>query len=97
MQGNDEYKCRSAENANRLEGKIDSIVDQMGDIKITLAKQHESLKTHIKRTDLLEEKVAPLAESHIKSLGRLEILGWVGGLLAAAAALAEIIRYIKDV
>ena len=81
----------------RLECKIDTISEKINDINLTLAKQHLSLVEHIKRTDILEERVAPLAEQHIKSLGRLEILGWIGGLLASAAAIAEIIRYFKDV
>lgn len=82
---------------NRLEDKLDRISDQISEINVTLAKQHVSLQEHIKRTDILEGQVAPLAEQHVKSLGRLELLGWIGGSLAATAALAEIIRYFKDV
>ncbi len=45
---------------DRIEDKIDKIGDKIGAIDITLVAQHESLKHHIRRTEILEEIVKPI-------------------------------------
>lgn len=68
----------------RIEVKIDDVSDRIGSIDATLAAQHVSLELHIKRTNLLEEKLAPV-ERHVAMLnGALKLLGILavlGGLL----------------
>lgn len=44
----------------RVEDKIDKLGDRLGAIDSTLASQHESLKQHMYRTQLLEEAVKPM-------------------------------------
>jgi hypothetical protein len=41
-------------------GKQDKILDKLSVIDTTLAAQHETLKEHIRRTELLESDVAPI-------------------------------------
>lgn len=41
--------------SKRIEDKVDQIQISINRIDITLAAQHESLKQHMKRTDLLEK------------------------------------------
>jgi hypothetical protein len=82
--------------------KINQIADDTNEIKITMAQmevtlslQQRSLDHHIKRTDLLEEKVSLLKESYDKSKGIKEFILFVAKvgtvLLAALAALKKFI------
>lgn len=92
---NDDYKCRSGENADRLEGKIDNIVDQVGNINVTLAKQHASIEEHIRRTNILEEKLIPIEKKFYEISGIVRLGGWVVGLLSVVVGLLKIIEYFK--
>lgn len=70
---------------DKIDNKIDKLQDKLASIDATLAAQHESLRIHIKRTDLLEMKMEPL-ERHVismKSLGRLLVY------LSLAATIVE--------
>lgn len=51
----------------RVEEKIDKILEHTADINITLAKQEEQLTYHIKRTDLLEAQLEPI-KSHVAAV-----------------------------
>lgn len=42
----------------RIEKKLDAVVEDIGEIRITLAEQHIVLKEHIRRTALLEQDLA---------------------------------------
>lgn len=42
---------------SRMEAKVDEIQKDIGEIKVTLAVNTESLKLHMQRTELLERKV----------------------------------------
>ncbi len=58
----------------RIESKIDKLDSRIDTIDITLAGQHVSLKTHIKRSDLLEAKMEPV-EKHVAMVnGALKLL-----------------------
>lgn len=57
----------------------DEVLHRLGSIDTTLAKQHESLKDHIRRTEILEKAVSP---SRIISL------------IAAMAAIIESLHWI---
>lgn len=72
----------------RFEEKLDKIVDDISDIKQTMATNTASLETHIRRTDLAEErmdgmdnKITPL-EKHVAFMkGAAWALGIVGAML----------------
>ena len=70
------------------EDKIDKIADDIGEIKVTLAVNTESLKEHIKRTNLLEKKVEPLWATY-------KFVGFLVAIAFFLAAVAEIISYFK--
>lgn len=44
--------------------KSDEILKEITQIKVTLGEQHVTLKDHIRRTEILETKVAPLEKQH---------------------------------
>lgn len=52
----------SEERLIRIEDKLDKIVDRLGSVDITLAKQHDQLEYHIKRTNLLEAELRPVRD-----------------------------------
>lgn len=79
----------------RLETKLDKIGDDIGNINVTLAKQHVTLEEHIRRTELLEQKILPL-ERHVSAThGVLKFLGVVGVLAAIVEGLFTALEYFK--
>jgi uncharacterized coiled-coil protein SlyX len=75
----------------RIEVKIDDIDDQLAMISSTLAAQHVSLKEHMRRSNALEAKLAPV-EKHVAMVnGALKLLG----VFALIASIIEAIYRIK--
>lgn len=70
------------ERNNRIEAKLDKVVDNIGSINTTLAAQHESLKDHIRRTEILEEKIIPLEKHSAMAIGVIKFMGLSGALAA---------------
>ncbi len=74
----------SDEKFSRFESKLDRVVERIGSIDATLAAQHVSLKDHIRRTNILEGKIAPI-EKHVNMVGGVfkffGILATVGGFI----------------
>lgn len=78
----------------RFEDKLDRVITDINDIKITMIANTASLDVHIRRTDLAEmridmvdEKIKPL-EKHIAfATGATWAIGICGALLAALAQL----------
>lgn len=58
---------------DKLEKKIDKLFDKVASIDSTLAAQHESLKEHIRRTELLETRIEPI-EKHVIVMNSLRKL-----------------------
>lgn len=72
---------------NRIEDKIDTIVAHTASIDVTLAKQHEQLAYHIKRTNLIEEQLEPI-KKHVNMVhGALKLIG----VLSVLASIAEVV------
>jgi chaperonin cofactor prefoldin len=74
----------------RIENKVDVLSDKLSDTNIILAKQHESLVHHIKRTDLLEKQIRPI-QTHI------DRVQGVFKFVMFAAAVAAIIEAVHMV
>lgn len=75
----------------KLEAKIDKIMDRISSIDATLAKQEVTLAYHIKRTDLLEKQVEPVQKHTNELKGIVTMLK----ILALLATIIEGIHYIK--
>lgn len=71
---------------HKLTKEIEHIKKSLMSIDKTLALQHQSLETHIKRTDLLENKLEPV-EKHVEQVrGVVQLLMFlvaVAGVIAA--------------
>ena len=63
----------------KLERKLTSVDESLKRIDVTLARQEEQLRYHIRRTDLLENKMGPIEAWNYKVMGGL---GVIGGLIA---------------
>jgi hypothetical protein len=85
---------------NKIESKVDKVVDSINEINITLAKQHVTLQEHMKRSEANEkaveilatelkeiknEDIAPIAGHVIKVELITKIVVWLIGLAATAA------------
>lgn len=82
----------SDEKLIRIENKIDNLSDKIASIDVTLAAQHESLKYHIKRTDLLEKELTPIKKHSVMFQGMLKLLVYVGivaGIIEAIVKLSK--------
>lgn len=82
----DDHRLNDSKKMSRIEDKIDKISDKIHSIDVTLAAQHESLKIHIKRTDLLEKKADKLEMVVSRTDGALK--------LVVAIAITVAIRYL---
>jgi hypothetical protein len=70
----------------RLENKLDTLSDKLVDIDKTLVRNTVSLEDHVRRTNLLEEKLAPV-ERHVAMIqGIVKFIALMGVLLGIAKA-----------
>lgn len=72
----------------RSEAKLDKIVEDIGEIKITMAVNTQSLQEHIKRTNILEKRVEPMWTTY-------KIVGVLAGVAFFLAAVVEVLGYFK--
>lgn len=74
------------ERGERIEKKVDQIVDTISEINVTLAKQSVVLDEHIRRTALLEQAVDLLKHHQSMVSGVIKFIS----IIAALAALIEL-------
>lgn len=75
---------------DRFDEKLDKIVEQIIEINMTMAKNTASLDEHIRRTNILEEKLEPV-EKHVLMVNSItKFLITLTGLAAAAAAVYKV-------
>lgn len=76
----------------KKDDKIDYIVEQIGGINKTLEFQSKQLESHIKRTELLEERFEPV-EDHVKFVqGLLKAGLYVSTIGGAVIGLLKLLR-----
>lgn len=79
----------------RIENKIDRLDEKLGTVNVILASQHESLKDHIRRTEILEEAIIPLKKhDHMRS-GAIKSILFAASILAAVEAVIVILNHLK--
>lgn len=79
----------------RIEDKIDKVVDHMGTMNSTLSAQHVSLVEHIRRTELLEEKVKPLESAYLMGKGALKVAAAIVATAGVLEAIITVINYLR--
>lgn len=68
---------------------LEEVRKDIGEMKITLALNTQSLEEHIKRTDLLEKQVSLLDKDVTKLRGFFSVLGWIVGVGATILTVLE--------
>lgn len=90
------------DSSSRIHDKLDRIEEQIGIINVTLAKQHEQLRFHIRRTTLLEEhlehlrgEVKPI-QRHVAIIdGGLKVLGAISAIVAFVATALKVVEFFN--
>jgi len=75
----------------RIEVKLDDIVEHLSSIDVTLAEQHLSLKEHIRRTALLEQDLSPIKVHVNRVEGITKFVVIMMGAVAAVSAIIELL------
>ena len=82
------------------------IAEDLADIKVTMAKNTASLEEHMRRTENIEEKLAPVYENYIKEsavkeykeafkVKTVQYLKLPALIVAAITAIVTLISYLK--
>lgn len=78
--------------SDRLEEKIDKVIDKISSIDTTLATQSIILAEHVKRSTQLENRVEPI-ERHVNMVnGALKLIGLIGIVASIVAAVVTVIK-----
>lgn len=90
-------------NNDRLFELLDKISEDVSDLKVTVAKQEENIKEHIRRTELAEEnldlirkEMLPLKEHVVTINGVLKSLGIISVVIGSGVSFFQIIRQIIE-
>jgi len=79
----------------RIENKLDKIDNRISSIDITLSNQHQSLKEHMRRTELLEVAIEPI-KVHVSMVhGALKLLGAFAVIAASIEGIVALLTYIR--
>lgn len=86
----------SDERFHRIEGKLDKVCEDMGEIKVILAAQHETLKEHHRRSEANEKSLQILNEERIRTRTRDRVILGILTLLASSEFLMQLLaRLLK--
>lgn len=72
--------------------KLEKIYDRLNSIDTTLAAQHESLKDHIRRTEILEQELKPVKVHVIMVNGALKFVALLGVIAAIVETIYMVVR-----
>lgn len=90
-------------NNERIFEVLDKICEDLSELKITVAKQEENLKEHIRRTELAEEnlqmlrqEIEPLKQHVTVINGILKIIGIISVIIGSGAGFFQIANHIVN-
>ena len=79
----------------RMEDKIDHIVDKIGNIEVTLAKQHVSLEEHMRRSKANEEAVEIISKELKPVLNHVAIVSFIGKVLLTLIGSGMLVQIVR--
>lgn len=79
------------EYTTRVEDKLDSIIKDIGSINVVLAAQHETLKEHIRRTEILEREIEPIKKHVAMVHGGMKLIGLLSVIAAIVESIVQVI------
>lgn len=75
-----------------LEDKVDRLTSHVADVRVHMARMATSLEEHVRRTNLLENRVEQFSRAVQRAQGLGIAAAALGWLVGTAAALAEMWR-----
>jgi hypothetical protein len=75
--------------------EIKSINEKIGEVNVTLAKQEVNIDTHIKRTNILEDKIVPIEKFMGTVNAGLKLIGAGAVLVSLATGIIKLVEFIK--
>ena len=84
----------SDDQITRIENKVDSIVERIGSIDVTIGKQEVSLSEHIRRTEILETRIEPIEKNMNYIHGVLKLIGLIATVVCVAEGIVSILKYL---
>lgn len=79
----------------RIESKLDKVVDHIGSIDITIARLTVSVEDHVRRTELLEQTVVPLKAHDNMRAGAAKFIVFILGVCAAIEGVVVLLQYLR--
>lgn len=79
---------------DKLDERMDKLDKNQSESNIILAKQEVSLSEHIKRTNLLEERLEPI-EAHVQLVnGILKTIGGIAVIVTIISGIVKILQFL---
>lgn len=78
----------------RIEEKVDTVLDRLASQESILAAQHESLKSHMRRTEILESVVVPMNKERYMVKGGIKL---IAAILVTSAAIEGVVALLSYV
>lgn len=78
---------------NRIESKIDKIIDKQSAHQATLAAQHVTLTDHVRRTEILESLVTPMVKKWERLQGGAKLISLLIGAIGGYEGVAAILHW----
>lgn len=75
---------------DKIEAKVDNIVESIGTINTTLSAQHVSLQEHMRRTTLIENQLMPIKTQSDMMKGAIKLLVLIGVIVAIVEGIHRI-------
>ena len=75
---------------DRIENKLDHVIEKISSIDATLAKQQVGIDEHIKRSNILEAQMVPIQSRMTELRGAINLIK----IIAVLAAIGESVKLI---
>ncbi len=79
----------------RMESKIDKIIDHTSSIDTTLARNTDSLVAHMARTEVIEKALFPIKRLYDFGVVAIQILGIIGVSAAILEGIVAALTYLR--
>lgn len=80
---------------DRIEHKVDGVADRTGAVEAVLIKHGIILDEHIKRTELLEEHIAPVQAALSEFKGVVRMIKVLAVMAGAAESVIAVLKYLN--
>jgi hypothetical protein len=81
---------------DKIDNKLDSIEASQAETNIILDKQEVNIAIHVKRTNILEDKIVPIEKFMEVVNGILKAIGGLAILISIVTGIIKIVQYIHS-